>query len=158
MREVEDQSAITGEKDVGPPRRRYLCWICGDRPFNARHQFLDHIEGAGGGGKSHLKMRKRWIEANQPLREDWLEMLEKSEPKVDESTSFTDATERPPGPATPADVQSEADWKDAGDQHPNSTVPSEQYWHPQYCSSQPYVDCWQPDCWDVYAYTGWQWQ
>ena len=97
VREVEDQSAITGEKDVGPAPRRRKCWICGDRPFNGRHQLVDHIEGAGGGGKSHLKMRKRWIEANQPLREDWLEMLEKTKMKSDESTSFTDATERPSG-------------------------------------------------------------
>ena len=76
VREVEDQSAMTYEKGVGQSNRRYLCWICGDRPFNARHQLVDHIEGAGGGGKAHLKMRKRWIEAGQPMREDWLEILE----------------------------------------------------------------------------------
>ena len=97
VREVEDQAAITGEKDVVPPTRRYLCWICKNRPFNARHQFVDHVEGAGGGGKSHMKMRKRWIEANQPLRDNWLEMLEKSEMTSNGSTSFTDATERPSG-------------------------------------------------------------
>ena len=74
--EVEGQSAMTYEKEVGQWNRRYLCWICGDRPFNARHQLVDHIEGAGGGGKSHLKMRKRWIEAGQQMREDWLEILE----------------------------------------------------------------------------------
>ena len=76
VREVEDQSATTYEREVGQSDRRYLCWICGDRPFNARHQLVDHIEGAGGGGKAHLKMRKRWIEAGQPMREDWLEILE----------------------------------------------------------------------------------
>ena len=76
VREVEDQSAVTYEKEVGNKARRYLCWICGDRPFNARHQLVDHIEGAGGGGKSHLKMRKRWIENGQPMREDWLATLE----------------------------------------------------------------------------------
>ena len=76
VREVEDQSAMTYEREVGQSDRRYLCWICGDRPFNARHQLVDHIEGAGGGGKSHLKMRKRWIEAGQPMREDWLQILE----------------------------------------------------------------------------------
>ena len=51
VREVEGQSAMTYEKEVGQSNRRYLCWICGDRPFNARHQLVDHIEGAGGGGK-----------------------------------------------------------------------------------------------------------
>ena len=55
--EVEGQSAMTYEKEVGKSNRRYLCWICGDRPFNARHQLVDHIEGAGGGGKAHLKMQ-----------------------------------------------------------------------------------------------------
>ena len=75
VREVDDQSAISGDKDVGLASRRYLCWICGDRRFNAWHQLVDHIEGAGGGGKRHLRMRKRWMGANQPLREEWLEML-----------------------------------------------------------------------------------
>ena len=59
VREVEDQLCMTCEREVGQSDRRYLCWICGDRPFNARHQLVDHIEGAGGGGKSHLKIRKR---------------------------------------------------------------------------------------------------
>ena len=49
VREVEDQSAMTYEKGVGESNRRYKCWICKDRPFNARHQLVDHIEGAGRG-------------------------------------------------------------------------------------------------------------
>ena len=79
VHEVEDQLSDTcGPCDDRPGSKgRWLCWICGNRPFNARHQLVDHIEGAGGGGKSHLKMRKRWIEAGQPMREDWLEILEK---------------------------------------------------------------------------------
>ena len=88
VREVEDQSAMTYEKEVGQSDRRYKCWICGDRPFNARHQLVDHIEGVGGGGKSHLKMRKRWIEAGQPLREDWLEILENAKTEGDISFIF----------------------------------------------------------------------
>ena len=134
VREVEDQSAIICEKDVGPPTRRYLCWICGDRPFNARHQFLDHIEGAGGGGKSHMKMRKQWIEANQPLRDDWLEMLEKLEMTYNKSTSFTDATERPSGFTLEPkqddcshEVGQVIEWEDGEDQIRNSTLPSPQY-------------------------------
>ena len=79
VREVEDQSAVNAELEDGelvrevedqsaehcepcqPRTGQYKCWMCGDRPFNARHQLVDHIEGAGTGGKSHLKMRKRWI-------------------------------------------------------------------------------------------------
>ena len=76
VREVEDQAAVTYVKEKGGSARRYLCWICGNRPFNARKQLVDHIEGAGGGGKSHLKIRKRWIEKGQPMREDWLAILE----------------------------------------------------------------------------------
>ena len=78
VREVEEQSAMSASEEVGQSNRRYRCWICNDRPFNSRHQLVDHIEGAGGGGKSHLKMRKRWIEAGQPMREDWLGILEEA--------------------------------------------------------------------------------
>ena len=60
VHEVENQSAsATSEGETVQLPRRYLCWICGDRPFNARKQLVDHIEGAVGGGKSHSKMRKR---------------------------------------------------------------------------------------------------
>ena len=98
VREVEDQSAMTYERESGQSDRRYLCWICGDRPFNARHQLVDHIEGAGGGGKSHLKMRKRWMEAGQPLRDAWLEKLE--EDNAVGNISFTEAS-------SPTDAQAE---------------------------------------------------
>ena len=74
FQEVADQAAPSFQKDTG----RFLCWMCGDRPFNARHQLVDHIEGAGAGGKSHLIMRKRWIENGQMMREDWLDFLEKT--------------------------------------------------------------------------------
>ena len=146
VREVEDQAAITVEKDVVSPTRRYSCWICKNRPFNARHQFVDHVEGAGGGGKSHLKMRKRWIEANQPLREDWLEMLEKTKMKSDESTSFTDATERPSGFTLEPrqddcshEVGQVAEWEDGEDQIRNSTLPSPQYLPTRDCIAQQSV-------------------
>ena len=78
LREVEDQEAEQCEpcEPGKQQQRRYLCWICDNRPFNARHQLVDHIEGAGVGGKSHLKMRKRWIDAGQLPRQDWLEFLE----------------------------------------------------------------------------------
>ena len=104
VREVEDQSCMTCEREVGQSDRRYLCWICGDRPFNARHQLVDHIEGAGRGGKAHLKMRKRWIEAGQPMREDWLEILE--EAKAGGDISFTEAPSSTRN-GTHADAQAE---------------------------------------------------
>ena len=120
VREVEGQSAMTYEKEVGQSNRRYLCWICGDRPFNARHQLVDHIEGAGGGGKSHLKMRKRWIEAGQPLREDWLEILENA--KTEGDISFSEAPS-----STRNDTQA--------DTHNGSPLP--QTWDPQQQSPPP---------------------
>ena len=63
--------------------------MCGDRPFNAAHQLRAHIDGAGGGGKQHLKYRKLWVEAGQPNREIWLEMLQKG--ITDGNMSQTDA-------------------------------------------------------------------
>ena len=98
VREVEDQSAVNHEREIGELLRevedqseelcepcepekgkpQWHCWICGNRPFNARHQLVDHIEGAGVGGKSHLKMRKRWIESGQLMRVAWLAFLEKA--------------------------------------------------------------------------------
>ena len=45
VHEVENQAvSVTSESEVGRPARRYLCWICGDRPFNARRQLVDHIK------------------------------------------------------------------------------------------------------------------
>ena len=76
--EVENQSTANYEEGTSKSTRRYLCWICGNRPFNARHQLVDHIDGAGVGGKSHLKMRKRWIESGQLMRVAWLAFLEKT--------------------------------------------------------------------------------
>ena len=55
--------------------RRFLCWICGDRPFNARHQLVDHIVGAGEGGKAHMNMRNVWDEADRPNYDDWFQFL-----------------------------------------------------------------------------------
>eukprot|EP00928_Gymnodinium_smaydae_P031169 TRINITY_DN22967_c0_g2_i1.p1 TRINITY_DN22967_c0_g2~~TRINITY_DN22967_c0_g2_i1.p1 ORF type:complete len:617 (-),score=133.89 TRINITY_DN22967_c0_g2_i1:274-2124(-) len=77
VREVDEQSIPDVGGSEGQPRQ-YLCWICGDRAFNARHQLVDHIEGAGGGGKSHLKMRRRWLDAGQPPRDVWMESLGKN--------------------------------------------------------------------------------
>ena len=120
VREVEDQSAMTYEKEVGQSNRRYLCWICGDRPFNARHQLVDHIEGAGGGGKSHLKIRKRWIEAGQPMREDWLQILENA--MTEGNICFSEAPSSPRN-----DTQA--------DTHNGSPLP--QTWDPQQQSPPP---------------------
>ena len=81
-----------------------------------------------------MRMRKRWIEANQPLRDDWLEMLEKSEMTSNGSTSFTDATERPSGFTLEAgqddsshEVGQVTEWEDGEDQIRNSTLPSPQH-------------------------------
>ena len=90
VREVEDQSAEQCEPcETGT--RSYLCWICGDRRFNARQQLVDHIVGSAGkvGGKDHNKIRQQWIEAGQPMRKVWLELLEKT--KNDGNTATTDA-------------------------------------------------------------------
>eukprot|EP00928_Gymnodinium_smaydae_P028470 TRINITY_DN21701_c0_g3_i1.p1 TRINITY_DN21701_c0_g3~~TRINITY_DN21701_c0_g3_i1.p1 ORF type:complete len:685 (+),score=81.99 TRINITY_DN21701_c0_g3_i1:214-2268(+) len=79
VREIDDQSTLDGAgNDEGQATSQFSCWICGGRAFNARHQLVDHILGAGGGGKSHLKMRRRWIDSGQPVREDWLEILSKN--------------------------------------------------------------------------------
>ena len=106
VREVEDQPTTNQDQEDGQATRRYLCWICGERPFNARNQLVAHIEGDGGGGKSHLKMRKRWIEAGRPEREDWLEMLEQQ--KADGGALFTDATTSP-GQVSRAGAQADAE-------------------------------------------------
>ena len=138
VREVEGQSAMTYEKEVGKSNRRYLCWICGDRPFNARHQLVDHIEGAGGGGKAHLKMRKRWIDAGQPMREDWLEILEdaKREGNITQADTNNDSPwpqtwdpqQQPPPPSfsvAPSSTRNDAQ----ADTHNDSLWP--QTWDPQ---------------------------
>ena len=96
VREVEDQSPLVqevedqwaDEQQTGQSTAR--CWICGDRPFNAHHQLVDHIEGKGDGGKDHLKWRRRWLEEGQPMREDWLEILEKAK-TADNNGPVTDA-------------------------------------------------------------------
>ena len=49
----------------------FWCWIC-DRHVNSYPQLVDHIEGAGGGSKSHTKARKRWAENGKPSCEVWL--------------------------------------------------------------------------------------
>ena len=121
VREVEDQSAMTYEKGVGKSNRRYLCWICGDRPFNARHQLVDHIEGAGGGGKSHLKIRKRWIEAGQPMREDWLQILENA--KTEGSICFSEAPSSTRND-TQADTHNDSPWPQTWDPQQQPPPPS----------------------------------
>ena len=80
VREIQDRAANETEA---------VCWMCDNHPFNGIIQLRDHIEGAGQGGKSHMKMRKRWLEANQPMREQWLEMLadEKKDTKVSSTLS-----------------------------------------------------------------------
>ena len=96
IREVEDQWVMDQDTCVtcdGQAKRLHLCWICGNRPFNARHQLVDHIEGDGRGGKKHMKMRKRWIEAGQPIREEWLDILDKSELSMDAMSSAGRATQ-----------------------------------------------------------------
>ena len=124
VREVEGQSAMTYEKGVGKSNRRYLCWICGDRPFNARHQLVDHIEGAGGGGKSHLKMRKRWIEAGQPMREDWLQILENA--KTEGNMGNICCSEAPSSTRndTQADTHNDSPWPQTWDPQQQPPPPS----------------------------------
>ena len=73
-------------------------WMCDNHPCNGIQQLRDHIEGAGEGGKSHMKMRKRWLEANQPLREQWLKMLAdgKKDTKVTSTSGAVEVLTSPP--------------------------------------------------------------
>ena len=144
VREVEDQSAVTYEKEVGQSARRYLCWICGDRPFNGRHQFVEHVEGDGCGGKSHLKMRKRWIEAGQPMREDWLETLEKT--KADGNIAVAEHPQKDAQGEIDLEVRSAAG-KSEWPPPPQWTQQSPQWSQqppPSWPQQPPHWPCWPP--------------
>ena len=97
VREIDSQIPDNGDndmnnlvreiQDVATEEDKPACWICDNHPFNSLIQLRDHIEGSGDGGKSHMKMRKRWLEANQPSREQWLKLL--ADEKKDTKTSST---------------------------------------------------------------------
>ena len=48
----DDMNALVREiQDHATNKNETVCWMCGDKPFNGKHQLRDHIEGAGEGGK-----------------------------------------------------------------------------------------------------------
>ena len=63
------------------PKFGAKCWMCDDRWFNDRKQLVNHIEGSGQGSKAHLKYRRRWVEAGQMERDDWLDFLKEQKEK-----------------------------------------------------------------------------
>ena len=170
-REVEDQSTVSYEQEIEElvqevenqspvnvwdkkATRKYICWMCGNRPFNARHQFLDHVEGVGGGGKSHCKMRKRWIEAGQPMREVWLEMLEKEKmeagnvPATDAASSSQKVTSTTPeGNQGRRTTEDETDSAGFAFSH-NATWPQ---WPADCCENAIW------SAWDWNIWSAWDW-
>ena len=142
---VEEQSPetrTTSEKGGREPKEEHLCWICGNRPFNAYSQFINHIEGdQSNGGKDLMKMRKKWQLADCPPCEEWLEKLQEIKASQEVSKNNSDVSKN----STQADIQAE---QEKDDRVSETVERDDQAFSGAYNSSWPQTwdpqQCWQP--------------